>query len=184
MLDRMGSVGETRYSPFFKRGDFKNNKNSIVMIKTYGAKGLMEWVALIQVGRATIQVPFTGGTKSGLDMSPATYTCRSEVFQQVIENSDYFKSGKIVLLRQTATPEDEKKEAATKAKKTDEPQKPTQTTDTEESATQLEKVTVSDRGEAKAYLMEHFNLSAGTLRTKADIERYGKAHGVEFVGLE
>lgn len=33
------------------------------MIKTYGVKGYMEWTALIKVGRANFQVPFTGGTK-------------------------------------------------------------------------------------------------------------------------
>lgn len=174
----MGRSGETLILPIFQKEPFNLKRRS--MIKTYGARGMAEWVALIRVGRAAIQVPFTGGTKAGYTMTPATYKTSSPVFQQIIEDSDYFKSGKIFLMKKVVTDEDTQEVAA----KTEKPKAEAAAPVSSGQEKELEKISVSDRGEAKAYLMEHFNLSAGTLRTKADIERYGKAHGVEFVGLE
>lgn len=178
------------------------------MIKTYGVKGYMEWTALIKVGRANFQVPFTGGTKQGYGMAPATYTCREKVFQKVLENSDYFKSGKIFLVSQVGEEEDnptEKEGKGTKesGKKQGEGEPATPTTPVpenpgepepaaktempEKKADAAETVTtvkVTDRAEAKQYLMDTFGLSAGSLRTRSEIERVGRAHGVVFEGLE
>ena len=49
--------------------------------KTYGVKGLMEWVARIQCGKTTINVPFTGGTLTGYGESEAEYTTENPVVQ-------------------------------------------------------------------------------------------------------
>lgn len=165
------------------------------MIKTYGVKGYMEWTALIKVGRANIQVPFTGGTKSGYGLSPATYTCREKVFQKVLENSDYFKSGKIYLVSQieesgdakesersnAPAPASEKSKVSESSESSGSSEKAGKKDDTIDTVTTVK---VSDRAEAKQYLMDTFGLSAGSLRTKSEIERVGKAHGVVFEGLE
>jgi hypothetical protein len=45
-------------------------------------------------------------------------------------------------------------------------------------------VEVSDLGMAKNYLAETFGLARTSLRSKQSIVDAGKAHGVEFVGLE
>ena len=69
--------------------------------KTYAVNGLMEWIAVIPCGRATMTVPFTGGSLSGYGVVPAQFTTEDPMKQMIIERSDYYKSGKIVLLRET-----------------------------------------------------------------------------------
>lgn len=68
--------------------------------KIYGVKGMMEWIASIPCGKATVTVPFTGGSLSGYGIVPAQYITENPMMQAVIENSDYYKSGKIVLIRE------------------------------------------------------------------------------------
>ena len=69
--------------------------------KTYGVSGLMEWQAVIRCGRATVNVLFTGGSVTGYGVSPAEYTTENPVVQAIIEGSEYYKSGRIRLLRQS-----------------------------------------------------------------------------------
>lgn len=152
------------------------------MIKTYGVKGLMEWVALIKVGRANIQVPFTGGTKSGYGMTPATYTCKEKVFQTILENSDYFKRGKIYLVKEEEDPTERKKAAEEERGKRKE-EREVLPDDGESKATSVQTVKVSDVDTARGYLMEHFGLAARNLRSKEAVLTQGRAHGVEFEGL-
>lgn len=61
---------------------------------------MMEWIASIPCGKATVTVPFTGGSLSGYGIVPAQYITENPMMQAVIENSDYYKSGKIVLIRE------------------------------------------------------------------------------------
>lgn len=49
------------------------------MKKTYGVNGMMEWNAIIPVGRTSVRVHFTGGTVTGYGVSPATFTDRKSV---------------------------------------------------------------------------------------------------------
>lgn len=69
--------------------------------KTYGVRGLMEWQALIKCGKATVCVPFTGGTLTGYGVTPAEYTTENPVMQAIIEGSNYYKNGRIILMRET-----------------------------------------------------------------------------------
>lgn len=69
------------------------------MKKTYGVSGMMEWHALIPAGRATVRVPFTGGTVTGYGVSPATFSTENKDVMRLIEDSHYYKSGRIFLLR-------------------------------------------------------------------------------------
>ena len=78
-------------------------KQTTMATKTYGIKGLMEWVALIRVG----------GSMSAFGVVPATYTTSDKVMQHIIEKSDYYAKGKITLIRATET-ETEIKEAEVK----------------------------------------------------------------------
>lgn len=68
--------------------------------KIYGVKGLMEWIAAIPCGKATVTVPFTGGSLSAYGIVPAQYTTENPMMQAVIEKSDYYKNGKIILVRE------------------------------------------------------------------------------------
>lgn len=59
----------------------------------------MEWVALIECGKATVKVHFSGGSLTGYGVTPAEFTTQNPMTQAIIENSKEFKSGKIFLLR-------------------------------------------------------------------------------------
>ena len=60
---------------------------------------MMEWHAVIPIGKSSMCVKFTGGTLSGYGITPAKYTTSDEVIQKMIENSPHFRSGKIILYR-------------------------------------------------------------------------------------
>ena len=78
-------------------------KNQIQMKakkKTYGVQGYMEWQALIRCGKATLTVHFRGGSLTGYGVTPAEFTTENPMTQAIIENSDYFKKGKIFLMRE------------------------------------------------------------------------------------
>lgn len=68
--------------------------------KTYGVLGYMEWQALIRCGKATVTVHFSGGSLTGFGVTPAEFTTENPMTQAIIENSDYFKKGKIFLMRE------------------------------------------------------------------------------------
>lgn len=155
-------------------------------MKTYGVNGLMEWEALIPSGKSTLAVPFTGGTLTGYGVTPALYSTDNPIFQQIIERSDYFKSGRIKIIRtvETEDPAPRRAPVATPVA----PPKESPAQETAETAADdggdVRRVEVTDRSMAKSYLMENYGLSANTLRSRAEIERAAKARGIEFVGLE
>lgn len=60
----------------------------------------MERVALIECGKATVKVHFSGGSLTGYGVTPAEFTTQNPMTQAIIENSKDFKSGKIFLLRE------------------------------------------------------------------------------------
>lgn len=60
----------------------------------------MEWVALIECGKATVKVHFSGGSLTGYGVTPAEFTTQNPMTQAIIENSKEFKGGKIFLLRE------------------------------------------------------------------------------------
>ena len=60
----------------------------------------MEWQALIRCGKATVTVHFSGGSLTGYGVTPAEFTTENPMTQAIIENSDYFKKGKIILMRE------------------------------------------------------------------------------------
>lgn len=81
--------------------------------KTYGVSGLMDWTTQIKVGKGAVSVHFTGGALTAYGVTPAKYSTSNVFFQNVIENSEQFKSGRIQLLSQMEVADD----AAEKARK-------------------------------------------------------------------
>lgn len=82
---------------------------------TYGAPRLVDWVAQIKVGAASVRVHFTGGALTSYGVTPAEYTTANPFIQKVIENSSYFKEGRITKLRTTKLPDASKPKAKPKA---------------------------------------------------------------------
>ena len=81
---------------------------------TYGAPRLVDWVAQIKVGAASVRVHFTGGALTSYGVTPAEFTTSDPFIQKVIENSSYFKEGRIKVLRRAEI--EEPKKPAPKAK--------------------------------------------------------------------
>ena len=66
--------------------------------KTYGVRGMIEYQTILTIGTARMKVAFSGGSVAAMGVKPATFTTENELTQYVIEQSDDFKKGKIVLL--------------------------------------------------------------------------------------
>lgn len=73
----------------------------------------MDWTTQIKAGKGAVSVHFTGGALTAYGVTPAKYSTSNTFFQNVIENSEQFKSGRIELLGTMEVPDD----AATKARK-------------------------------------------------------------------
>lgn len=76
-------------------------------IKTYGVRGLMEWVCNIPVGKSHMRIEFTGGVLTSYGNTPAKYVTKDLLQQTIIEHSEFFKKKRIVLLSVIDTDEDE-----------------------------------------------------------------------------
>lgn len=59
----------------------------------------MEWQANIPVGKGRLTVHFAGGTRTAYGLTPATYKSEDPIIQTIIEKSDYFRSGRIFLVK-------------------------------------------------------------------------------------
>lgn len=73
---------------------------------TYGVRGMMEYQALIPVGKATLRILFTDGSMNSLGAHPAKFTTDNFMIQHAIENSADFKRGKIQVLHAYELDED------------------------------------------------------------------------------
>lgn len=66
---------------------------------TYGVYNLIEWQAILRMGRAVVRIPFTGGSITTQGVTPATYTTSDPIIQYAIERSPEYHSGKIKMIR-------------------------------------------------------------------------------------
>lgn len=161
---------------------------------TYGAPRLVDWVAQIKAGAATVKVHFTGGALTAYGVTPAEYTTACPFIQKVIENSSYFKEGRITVLRRSTIKEP--KELASKAKpapllKVDEPVAETPRlaetpveVEVQETTANLTKVEATCLQDAQAYLQEEFNISSYKVRSYEAAQRAAAEHGIQFTGAK
>lgn len=73
---------------------------------TYGVYGMMEYQAIIKIGRATLKVLFTDGSMTSIGQNPAKYTTSDFLTQHAIENSSDFKRGRIQVVKTIELDED------------------------------------------------------------------------------
>lgn len=66
---------------------------------TYGVYNLIEWHALLRLGKASVKVHFSGGSITTQGVTPATFTTADPVIQFAIERSPEFRNGKIKVVR-------------------------------------------------------------------------------------
>lgn len=173
---------------------------------TYGAPRLVDWVAQIKVGAASVRVHFTGGALTSYGVTPAEFTTSNPFIQKVIENSSYFKEGRIIIQRRAtiekpkaqpapqSAPQPKAEEpvaetpAPTPAPAEAEPQEaaepePVAEAQTEEAeANGITKVPVTCLPDAHAYLQENFNISSYKVRSCEIAQKIAAEHGIQFTG--
>lgn len=87
---------------FFIKGKVRKQINKKDMRKrkvTYGVQGMMTYQALIPAGRVNVKLTFEGGSVTASGRRPATFTTDNFMIQQIIENSEDFRKGKIFRYR-------------------------------------------------------------------------------------
>lgn len=154
---------------------------------TYGAPRLVDWVAQIKAGAATVRIHFTGGALTSYGVTPAEYTTTNPFIQKVIEQSSYFKEGRIVLLRKTAMSDVDKPAKGAKSEAPEPVVKAEQSAKEEASDDATDGVTAVEADclqDAQAYLQEHFNISTVKVRSYEAAQRVASEHGVRFVGAK
>lgn len=62
---------------------------------TYGVNGMMEYQAVIKVGKKNVGILFSDGSVSAMGTNPATFTTDNLIVQHAIENSADYKRGRI-----------------------------------------------------------------------------------------
>lgn len=159
-------------------------------IKTYGVRGLMEWVCNIPVGRTHLRVEFSGGVLTQYGNTPAKFTTDDLLKQAIIENSKQYKDGKITLLSCVQSNDEETRRVEGKqAHDNSEAENENNSeTDNETSDTQLATdcqtvVEVASLDDAKDYLNQKHGVAVRNLRSRQAILDAAKQYGVTFKGL-
>lgn len=146
------------------------------LTKTYAVHGLMEWVAQIPAGKATLRVPFSGGTQTAYGVTPALFTTSNTLYMAVIENSSYFKQGRIKLHRMEG--EEKQPDNAWVSDKSDGSEK-SEKSDLSDSH---EAVVVTCLDDARQYLIAQ-GADWTKLTSKSNVLKMAKEMGVTFKGL-
>ncbi len=131
--------------------------------------GLMEWNPIIHVGRTKFQPTFTGGGNSAFGNTPAKYTTSDPFRQFLIEQSDYYKSGRISLLYQEESGNDDVAETEGSDKASE---------DESKAEAQLTPMTFVAMSDAVNYLNETYNVAKNRIRSKENIINVGKEYGL------
>ena len=175
---------------------------------TYGVNGMMEYQAIIKIGRATLKVLFSDGSMTAMGENPAHFTTTDFITQHAIENCRDFKRGLIKKLNVIELDEDVhiernknadmKKESVENAdlKNSGESlvqdvsddviettvdessEKPTADETTENVVTEVE---FNSNQEAKDFLAKSYGVKSSAMRTRADIIAAGEANGVKII---
>lgn len=141
---------------------------------TYGAEGLMDWQSEIQLGKAKLNVTFSGGTMTKYGVTPAEYTTSNEFVQKAIENSAYFKTGRIKIVRCIDT------SATTETTSEEEAPKVNIIIPDNATEVKVKKIEVSCLPEAQEYLRDNFGISTSAVTSKAKAQDYAKQYGIQF----
>lgn len=147
---------------------------------------MMEYQAVIKIGKATMKVPFSEGSMTAMGVNPAKYTTDNYVVQHAIEHSSDFRRGRIHIVSVIELDEDVRIEGRGDGKdnvecrmSNVESAQVQGQTQVQQSAKETKQFGCND--DARDYLEETFGVTRSKLRTRADILQYGLANGVEIV---
>ena len=144
--------------------------------KVYAINGYVEFSSVFQIGTAPVRVDFKGGQiSSTTGMNPATYTTSNPALQDAIEKSEKFQSGFIVIKSEKeiilATKSGAKAPNSQSKKERKDEDQGTASTICED---------VKNTQEAKAFLIEKFNVDLSELQTKSGVKAKAAELKVSF----
>lgn len=85
--------------------------------KTYAARGLLDWQMALNIGGAIIRICFSGGSMGTNGVIPAKYTTENPAIQRFVEDTTYYKNGRIFLLNETKIKADSTRNEDSKKKR-------------------------------------------------------------------
>jgi hypothetical protein len=177
---------------------------------TYGVSGMIEYQAVISVGRNTAKVSFTGGSQTSSGMRPASFTTDNLILQNAIESCPDYKRGRIYTVNVIELDEDINVEgrrvrshsdvtdasavtdtldaAQESSKKKSKTVKATeeQTAAAEEAMARAaaggepQVMEVSCKDVAKQYLQDRYGVNPAGLYTREDVAREALKYGIIF----
>ena len=127
-------------------------------VKTYGIHGVVERVIAARLGKATMNITFSGGIMDSSGVRPATFTSNKVVEQYVVENHPMFKNGSIKVISEIDL---EPKEETAKTEKVEE---------------------VKTLQQARQFLMD-MGVPMEELQSKAKVLEVAKEKGITFPNL-
>lgn len=160
---------------------------------TYGVFGMVEFQALINIGKATMKVNFTDGSMTAFGQNPAQFTTTNPVVQFAIQSSNDFKKGRIKIINTIELNEEidcGPKSAATVTPSAETKDVKASVETKAEAAVPLNAVTADDakvdeiefdcNDDAKDYLEKRYGAKRQQMRTRAEIVAVGKTYGLSI----
>lgn len=147
------------------------------VLKVYGAPGLQEWTLVLGNG-PRLHLHFEHGSQNAFGASPAEYRTENKFFQTIIEQSNYFKEGRIVLLDEVVLEgEGENDSSVSSVAESEEPASESQ----EEAQPKLAmKMSFPSVDDAREYAVEKLGVAASSVRSRAALEKALADAGLVF----
>lgn len=137
------------------------------VLKVYGAPGLQEWTLVLGNG-PRLHLHFENGSQNAFGASPAEYRTENKFFQTIIEQSNYFKEGRIVLLDEVVLEGEEDDNAVSSVAESEAQASEAQ----EEAQPKAElKMVFTSVDDAREYAVEKLGVSATSVRARAALEK-------------
>lgn len=146
------------------------------VLKVYGAPGLQEWTLVLGNG-PRLHLHFEHGSQNAFGASPAEYRTENKFFQTIIEQSNYFKEGRIVLLDEVVLEGEEDDNAVSSVAESESQASEAQEEAQPEGAMKMLFTSVDD---AREYAVEKLGVSATSVRARAALEKTLADAGVVF----
>ena len=146
------------------------------VLKVYGAPGLQEWTLVLGNG-PRLHLHFEHGSQNAFGASPAEYRTENKFFQTIIEQSNYFKEGRIVLLDEVVLEGEEDDNAVSSVAESEAQASEAQEEAQPELAMKMVFTSVDD---AREYAVEKLGVSATSVRARAALEKTLADAGVLF----
>lgn len=157
---------------------------------------MMEYQAVIKIGRSAMKVLFTDGSMNAMGLTPATYTTDDPMVQHAIENSDQYRKGRIRIVRSIPlgeevyivrnkreerpieAPNAEPESAADGGEAVKAEDAPAEAAGASPALTEME---FDNNDDARDFLEAKFGYVRSKLRNRADIEAAGASNGIAII---